>query len=155
MYSYLPFASSILFLCQCARGFHWKPGSYSCPRCEPGEQCSYLYQVESGVEKTKVEGWCAPNYHCADNGAKCESDENCFGWCSDGICGGNGSICNTQAPFEHTDIHWEYSCFTPEFECTTEGTLGVCKRADVNRRRPFASDFRNSDADLNGNTTPR
>ncbi|KAH8927436.1 hypothetical protein BT69DRAFT_1278015 [Atractiella rhizophila] len=104
--------------------FHWKPGS----TCTANTPCTYSYQVESGVEKTKVEANCAPNGYCADNGAKCSNDSQCFGWCGpDGFCGGEGALCNSRNEFQHTPIHWEYTC-APGLECsTTDMVIGVCQ----------------------------
>ncbi|KAH8928278.1 hypothetical protein BT69DRAFT_578779 [Atractiella rhizophila] len=112
-------------------GFQYSPGT----RCKtPGEPCSYEYIPFGQPPAERVTGFCAPNGFCMDNGAKCQSDDECFGWCGNGICGGHSALCNTKRKYTRRDVmpFWDYACFTPHFKCssTAEGDLGSCVASD-------------------------
>jgi len=77
-------------------------------------------------EGTQYNGFCAPNGYCGDNGAGCNTDDDCYDFCGSGICGGLEALCTTQDPFVH--IQGWAACDTPNYVCTstTDGDPGTC-----------------------------
>ncbi|KAL8278024.1 hypothetical protein RQP46_009656 [Phenoliferia psychrophenolica] len=100
-----------LLLVPAVLGFQECPGT-ACPVA--GAPCEYSY-LNSMNGTTVVNAICAPNLFCADNGAQCTATTQCFNDCGNGICGGVGSVCNTQDPFRHAQNpilqHTEFICF--------------------------------------------
>lgn len=113
-----------------AQAFHVEYGT-SCSTV--GEACSYVSNDSStgGDEFTTVNGFCAPDLHCASQGAKCTSDDSCFNYCgTDGMCGGEGAGCNTQLDFVPGQPF--IACDNSgDFRCTaTSGNVGQCLPSD-------------------------
>jgi len=97
-----------------------------------GAACSYVSNDSStgGSATTTVNGFCAPDLHCASQGAKCDDDDSCFNYCgTDGTCGGEGAGCNTQAAFLPGQAG--IACDSEAFACTaTGGSVGQCLPKD-------------------------
>jgi len=92
-----------------------------------GAACSYTYSSTDG-DPTVVNGFCAPNNYCSDNGAKCTLSSQCYNDCGvDGICGGIGTTCDTTEPFAHNQSL--VACFTPEDVCTGRAVARTCVKA--------------------------
>nr|XP_031863333.1 uncharacterized protein CI109_001208 [Kwoniella shandongensis]KAA5530405.1 hypothetical protein CI109_001208 [Kwoniella shandongensis] len=67
--------------------------------CTGSGPCSYDYSGSEGP--VTVFGNCAPGGYCADNGATCDTDYNCYTSCGSGVCGGAGAECTSTNPFTH------------------------------------------------------
>jgi len=95
------------------------------PSCSgTGTACSYSY-IDSNDDTVTVTSTCAANGFCADNGATCTIDDNCYDYCgTDGTCGGLGASCDSQAANAHNQF--DITCDTPAFVCSTDGSTGSC-----------------------------
>ncbi|KZT52415.1 hypothetical protein CALCODRAFT_91204 [Calocera cornea HHB12733] len=106
------------------------------PSCSTfGEPCSYVAEGEDGHTYT-LNGACAPDLYCADNGAAGTSDDEYYEYCgSDGICGGLNAFCSNTNPFVHEQVF--PGCYTPKYTCNLSGETGTCglSPTGVTRRR--------------------
>ncbi|KAM0755444.1 hypothetical protein T439DRAFT_320138 [Meredithblackwellia eburnea MCA 4105] len=98
------------------------------PSCSsPNSACSYSYTSSSGGTML-VEGFCSPiTGMCADNGALCSTDSQCYNTCGDnGICGGPGALCDTSQPFIHNQNAQACETFTSVCPLDGEGDSATC-----------------------------
>jgi len=137
---------AVSFLATLSAAFQDVPGT-ACTTT--GSACSYSYTDSNTGNDVTVTSTCAPDGYCADNGASCTTDDNCYDYCgTDGVCGGEGAQCNTQAATEYDQF--DVACDTPGFTCTTEGTTGTCVAAasggssKTRHRRDVARQFRHA-----------
>lgn len=104
------------------RAFHVESGT---PCTTVGSACSYVSNDSSGggSADTTVHGYCAPDLHCASNGATCANDDECYNYCGSGVCGGQGAGCNSQDTFALGQPG--ISC-SGDYTCSEEGAVGQC-----------------------------
>ncbi|KAL8281342.1 hypothetical protein RQP46_006376 [Phenoliferia psychrophenolica] len=96
----------------------------STTKCTAGDACSYSYLASTGKTAT-LSGFCSPEGHCGDNGAKCSSSTSCYNDCSDD---GDAAACCTQELFTHNQV--QLGCDTARaFKCTINVGRGTCQKA--------------------------
>jgi len=111
-------------------GYQDGPGDSCGPSYSP---CSYSFTDNDGSFVT-VLATCAPDGYCADDGALCDTDDNCYNSCgSDGVCGGVGAFCTTSDPFSNGQ--YDVACNTPSDICDLENAVCIMAASQGSKNR--------------------